>query len=187
MNSIPLLYVEDEEADVLLLQHVLEKVGIHNPLQTVKDGKLAKDYLVGKEPFDDRRQHPLPGLVLLDLNLPDGLGLDLLKEGGYLAYVLPPSMNNGAFFAGLRKTIIEETNIEYMEVLPKPDLFDQALQAIMLLVLKKGPNKGSYIFKRNGVTIFAERPVARTFSPLRSASDFTAFLLARMPGPWAWT
>jgi adenine-specific DNA-methyltransferase len=86
------------------------------------------------------------------------LGLDLLKEGGYLAYVLPPSMNNGAFFAGLRKTIIEETNIEYMEVLHKPDLFDQALQAIMLLVLRKGPNKGNYIFKRNGVTIFAERP-----------------------------
>ena len=61
MDSIPILYVEDEDADVVLLQYVLGKVGIHNPLQTVKDGRLAKDYLAGKEPFEDRRRHPLPG------------------------------------------------------------------------------------------------------------------------------
>ena len=79
MNSIPILYVEDEEADVLLLQHVLGKVGIHNPLQTVKDGKLARDYLAGKEPFDDRQRHPLPGLVLLDLNLPYWSGFEVLE------------------------------------------------------------------------------------------------------------
>ena len=47
MNSIPILYVEDEETDVMLLRHVLEKAGISNPLQTVKDGKAAKDYLAG--------------------------------------------------------------------------------------------------------------------------------------------
>ena len=46
MSSVTILYVEDEESDVMLLQHVLAKTGIHNPLQTVKDGKEAKDYLV---------------------------------------------------------------------------------------------------------------------------------------------
>jgi len=55
MNSTTILYVEDEEADVILLQHVLTKAGIPNPLQTVKDGKAAKDYLAGNPPFDDRR------------------------------------------------------------------------------------------------------------------------------------
>jgi CheY-like chemotaxis protein len=79
MNSIPILYVEDEEADVELLQHVLGKVGIHNPLQTVKDGKLAKDYLAGEAPFSDRRRHPLPCLVLLDLNLPYWSGIEVLE------------------------------------------------------------------------------------------------------------
>jgi CheY-like chemotaxis protein len=79
MNSIPILYVEDEEADVMLLQHVLGKVGIHNPLHTVKDGKLAKDYLAGKVPFNDRQRHPLPGLVLLDLNLPYWSGFEVLE------------------------------------------------------------------------------------------------------------
>jgi CheY-like chemotaxis protein len=78
MDSIPILYVEDEDADVVLLQYVLGKVGICNPLQTVKDGRLAKDYLAGKEPFEDRRRHPLPGLVLLDLNLPYWSGFEVL-------------------------------------------------------------------------------------------------------------
>jgi CheY-like chemotaxis protein len=79
MDLIPILYVEDEDADVVLLQYVLGKVGICNPLQTVKDGRLAKDYLAGKEPFEDRRRHPLPGLVLLDLNLPYWSGFEVLE------------------------------------------------------------------------------------------------------------
>jgi len=79
MNSFSILYVEDEETDVLLLQHALAKAGIRNPLQTVKDGKLAKDYLAGDGPFADRKLHPLPGLVLLDLNLPYWSGLEVLE------------------------------------------------------------------------------------------------------------
>jgi CheY-like chemotaxis protein len=78
MNSISILYVEDEETDVMLLQHALAKAGIRNPLQTVKDGKVAKDYLAGDGPFADRKLHPLPGLVLLDLNLPYWSGFEVL-------------------------------------------------------------------------------------------------------------
>ena len=77
MNSVPILYVEDEEADVML--HVFDKTGIPNPLQTVKDGKLAKDYLAGNAPFDDRGRCPLPGLVLMDLNLPYWSGFEVLE------------------------------------------------------------------------------------------------------------
>ena len=79
MNSMPILYVEDEETDVMLLQHVLTKAGIHNPVQTVKDGNAAKDYLAGKPPFEDRQLHPLPRLMLLDLNLPYWSGFEVLE------------------------------------------------------------------------------------------------------------
>jgi CheY-like chemotaxis protein len=48
-------------------------------LQTVKDGKAAKDYLAGNGPFADRDAHPLPGLVLLDLNLPYWSGFEVLE------------------------------------------------------------------------------------------------------------
>ncbi len=84
-------------------------------------------------------------------------GIKLLKSGGYLAYVVSPSMNNGAFFAKLRSYIVENCNIEYLSVLDSPNLFDGALQSVMLLILKKDKNKGDYIFKKNGILIFSER------------------------------
>ncbi|HOX58857.1 MAG TPA: response regulator [Candidatus Paceibacterota bacterium] len=78
MNSLVILYVEDEETDVLLLQHVLSRAGITNLVKTVTDGKAAKDYLAGNAPFTDRRLYPFPGLVLLDLNLPYWSGFEVL-------------------------------------------------------------------------------------------------------------
>jgi CheY-like chemotaxis protein len=78
MNPVPILYVEDEESDVILFRHVLERAGIQNPLRTVHDGKAAKEYLAGTASFEDRQRYPLPGLVLLDLNLPYWSGLEVL-------------------------------------------------------------------------------------------------------------
>ncbi len=82
--------------------------------------------------------------------------IKLLKRGGYLAFVVSPSMNNGAYFANLRRFIVNNCNIEYLSVLESPDLFHGALQSVMLLILKKGPNKGNYIFKKNGILIFSK-------------------------------
>lgn len=84
-------------------------------------------------------------------------GLRLLKDDGHLAFVVPPSMNNGAYFQKLRKFIVENANIEYLRVLKDPKLFHGALQSTMLLILKKGKNKGNYIFKKNGILIFSEK------------------------------
>ena len=78
MSEISILYVEDEDTDVMLLQHVFTRVGITNLLKTVKDGKEAKDYLAGNPPYNDRQLYPLPGLLLLDLNLPYWSGLEVL-------------------------------------------------------------------------------------------------------------
>lgn len=83
-------------------------------------------------------------------------GINLLKEGGYLAYVVPPSMNNGAYFSKVRKFIAENSNIEYLRIIKNPKLFHGAQQSIMLLILKKGKNKGSYLFEKNGILIFSE-------------------------------
>ena len=82
MSEITILYVEDEETDMMLLQHVFTRVGITNLLKTVKDGKEAKDYLAGNAPYADRQAHPLPGLLLLDLNLPYWSGLEVLAGFG---------------------------------------------------------------------------------------------------------
>jgi CheY-like chemotaxis protein len=75
----PVLYAEDEENDVFLMQRAFRKAGIKNPLQTASDGAEAIRYLQGAGDYADRRRFPLPCLVLLDLNLPRRSGLEVLK------------------------------------------------------------------------------------------------------------
>lgn len=73
------LYAEDDDNDVFLMRRAFEKLGIANPLSSVSDGRLAMDYLAGEPPYDNAREHPTPGLLLLDLSMPGKKGLDVLK------------------------------------------------------------------------------------------------------------
>ncbi len=79
MNYGTVLYVEDEDNDVYLLQRAWKKAGIVNPLKVVTDGAQAIQYLGGEGKFLDRAQFPLPSLVLLDLKLPKESGFNVLK------------------------------------------------------------------------------------------------------------
>jgi CheY-like chemotaxis protein len=74
-----ILYVEDEPTDVMLLRIAFTRAGLTNPVHVAVDGAQAIDYLAGNGPFADRSQHPLPALVLLDLNLPKKSGFDVLS------------------------------------------------------------------------------------------------------------
>src|ERR1051326_5263379 len=69
MNLKPILYAEDEDNDVIFMQHACQKAGLLNPLIIVGDGLQAIEYLEGTGKYADRQQHPLPCLVLLDLKL----------------------------------------------------------------------------------------------------------------------
>jgi CheY-like chemotaxis protein len=79
MSLPPVLYAEDEENDVFLMERAFLKAGVRNPLRTVGDGAAAIRYLQGTAEFADRTLHPLPSLLLLDLNLPRQSGLEVLK------------------------------------------------------------------------------------------------------------
>jgi CheY-like chemotaxis protein len=79
MSLAPVLYAEDEENDAFLMQRAFLKAGVANPLQIVVDGAAAIRYLSGTDEFSDRTRHPLPCLLLLDLNLPRHSGLEVLE------------------------------------------------------------------------------------------------------------
>ncbi len=74
------LYVEDEEIDRFLMQRAFGKEGLATSLHTVNDGQAALDYLAGLGNYADREMHPLPQLVLLDLNLPEVHGFEVLRR-----------------------------------------------------------------------------------------------------------
>ena len=77
---IPILIADDDEEDRMLVQDAMEESKLLNPLHFVVDGQEVMDYLnhVGK--FADTERHPLPGLILLDLNMPKKDGREVLKE-----------------------------------------------------------------------------------------------------------
>jgi CheY-like chemotaxis protein len=73
-----ILYAEDDENDVFFLRYAFREAGIHEPIQIVRDGQEAIDYLAGQGAFNDRKKFPLPCLVLLDLKLPRVDGMEVL-------------------------------------------------------------------------------------------------------------
>ena len=75
----PILYVEDEADDVFFMRAAFKKLGDTDSLHVVVDGEKAIAYLSGKPPFEDRSTHPLPTVVLLDLNLPMYSGFEVLS------------------------------------------------------------------------------------------------------------
>lgn len=66
------------------------------------------------------------------------IGLDVLRPGGLLAYVVPPSMNNGAYFDALRTYITEVANVEYLHVIHDQTHFIDAQTSVQLITLRKG-------------------------------------------------
>lgn len=82
------------------------------------------------------------------------LGLDALKPGGYLAYVIPPSLNNGAYFKKLRDYITKNCSIELLDILNSPKIFHSAQQQVMIMILKKGGKSDKYQYSKNGIKIF---------------------------------
>lgn len=100
-------------------------------------------------------------------------GINLLREGGYLAFVVPPSMNNGAYFKKLREYIIENTSIEFLEIKNNSEIFEGATQSVMYIILKKGGDSRDYIFSRSDISIFSEDAgyLRRQFEDKKSLSE----------------
>ena len=77
-RTMVILLVEDQPTDVLLVKRAFSRVNPGATLHSVADGDAAVAYLSGDGDFGDRKRHPLPDLLLLDLKLPRRSGLEVL-------------------------------------------------------------------------------------------------------------
>jgi len=74
-----ILLAEDREDDILLIRRAFKKAFLSNPLFVVRDGEEAIDYLRGEAKYSNRKEFPLPDLLLLDLKMPRVDGFGVLK------------------------------------------------------------------------------------------------------------
>lgn len=75
-----ILVVEDDPQDVDLMLRALRSEGVKSPIEVVRDGEEALDYLFCRGEYKDRALDQPPTLVLLDLKLPKVDGLQVLQE-----------------------------------------------------------------------------------------------------------
>lgn len=79
-EPITLLFADDDPDDRLLVKDALAGSRLVNDLRFVIDGEDLMDYLHRRGDYADPTNSPLPGLILLDLNMPRKDGREALQE-----------------------------------------------------------------------------------------------------------
>lgn len=79
-NTIHILIAEDDEEDRMLTKDAMLESRLVNRIDFVEDGEDLMDYLNNRGKYTDVKEYPLPGIILLDLNMPRKDGREALKE-----------------------------------------------------------------------------------------------------------
>jgi CheY-like chemotaxis protein len=70
-NRVTIVMIEDDEGHSRLIERSIRRAGVDNPIETLRTAREAIEFL-------SRADGPL--LVLLDLNLPDANGIEVLRR-----------------------------------------------------------------------------------------------------------
>ncbi|WP_026286759.1 response regulator [Gilvimarinus chinensis] len=131
-NRDTILLVEDNPDEAELAELAFKRLDTEFNLQTVPNGEEALDYLFASGRYANRPEERKPGLILLDINLPQISGFDVLRTlRASSSYSLTPI----AFLttSDERDDIVQGYELGVNSYLRKPldfDGFAQLLQAV---------------------------------------------------------
>ena len=77
-GPLPILLVEDNEADAELALRAFRRRKLSNPVYVARDGEEALDYIHRRGRFAE--DAPVPSVILLDLRIPKVDGLEVLHQ-----------------------------------------------------------------------------------------------------------
>ncbi len=131
-TNVPILLVEDDETDIETVERAFKKANITNPLFITKNGKEALEFLRHEGKYSKREDLPLPGIILLDLNMPIMNGkefLAIVKKDDALkkipVFVLTTSSED--------EDVLESYNRFVAGYIVKPVMFANFVEAVQVL------------------------------------------------------
>ncbi|AVT76501.1 MULTISPECIES: response regulator [Rhodopseudomonas] len=78
-NPVTIIMIEDDEGHARLIERNIRRSGVNNEIIPFTSGTAALNYLFGSDGTGIEHKHRAL-LVLLDLNLPDASGIDILRR-----------------------------------------------------------------------------------------------------------
>ncbi|MEP7452266.1 response regulator [Phyllobacterium sp. SB3] len=78
-KEVTIVMIEDDEGHARLIEKNVRRAGVNNPILPFTDGTSALDFILGKDRTGEGNKSNYL-LILLDLNLPDMSGIDILEK-----------------------------------------------------------------------------------------------------------
>ena len=134
-NKIPItiLICDDDEDDRLLTRQALEDAHVSNTVHFVEDGEQLLDYLYQRGAYaGETGKAPRPGLILLDLNMPNMDGREALKviKGDETLRDIPVVVLSTS---GLDEDIVRSYKLGVNSFITKPVTFSGFVEAMNVL------------------------------------------------------
>ncbi len=139
-NAVILL-IEDENNDVVLFRRALADVNYGGTLKEVNSVKQARAYMEGLTPFEDRGEHPLPNLIVSDMNMPGANGYDFLewlREQDKFCDL--PFLFLSGSFAPLEKGRANELGVLVYAKTASKEVMRERIQSILALLPPERPS-----------------------------------------------
>jgi two-component system response regulator len=131
-KPITILMADDDPDDRQLTKEAFEENHLVNDLRFVEDGEELMDYLHQRGKYAAEGAAPLPGLILLDLNMPRKDGREALQE-----IKKDPRLRNIRVVilttSKAEEDVLKSYNLSAASYITKPVTFEQLVEVVKTL------------------------------------------------------